>query len=84
MSQDFVRFVDLGYTASGKTYRWQVQPKGTEGSLGEVRWFCRWRKYTFFPEPGTTFDAGCLSQIAGFCAAESTRKHIEIAARRLP
>lgn len=37
--------------------------------LGEIRWFSRWRQYTFYPEPGTIFNHDCLKAIAGFCKA---------------
>ena len=32
--------------------------------LGEIKWFSAWRQYTFEPEPHTTFNNGCLQDIA--------------------
>ena len=32
--------------------------------LGSVRWYSGWRQYTFNSEPNTTFNNGCLTDIA--------------------
>jgi hypothetical protein len=40
-------------------------------SLGVVSWFASWRKYTFSPIAGTTFDQGCLAEIADFLQTET-------------
>ena len=34
--------------------------------LGKVFWYFGWRQYTFNPSLGTTFNAGCLKDIAEF------------------
>ena len=57
-----------------KTEVWQVRATRSHALLGTVRWFGRWRQYTFFPEPGTTFNPGCLKEIAEHCAV-LTRRH---------
>ena len=31
--------------------------------LGVIKWFGRWRQYSFFPEPETVFNNGCLRTI---------------------
>ena len=31
--------------------------------LGQIKWFGRWRQFCFFPEPETTFNRKCLSEI---------------------
>lgn len=36
--------------------------------LGQVRWFGRWRKYSFFPAPDMVFEETCLLEIAHFCS----------------
>jgi hypothetical protein len=33
--------------------------------LGLIRWFGRWRQYTFWPRPNTTFNPACLAEING-------------------
>ena len=57
-----------------KTEVWQVRATRSGALIGTVRWFGRWRQYTFFPEPGTTFNHGCLEEIAEHCAV-LTRRH---------
>jgi hypothetical protein len=42
--------------------------------LGQVRWFGRWRKYSFFSEAGKVFEETCLREIAYFCET-ATRFH---------
>lgn len=31
--------------------------------LAQIKWFGRWHQYCFYPEPGTIFNKGCLSDI---------------------
>jgi len=45
-------------------------------SLGEVRWFGRWRCYAFYPFAGTIYERKCLRDIADFCEKE-TQRHRE-------
>lgn len=41
-------------------------------ALGQVRWFARWRKYSFYPEASTVFEQTCLREIAYFCESATT------------
>ena len=51
----------------GKTGRYDVMAKRYPGMcLGEIRWFGRWRQYTFFPYPDSVFNNECLRDIAEF------------------
>jgi len=34
--------------------------------LGEIKWFSRWRQYTFFPRPETIFNSECLDDIRSY------------------
>lgn len=34
--------------------------------LGKIKWFPRWRKYTFQPDNYTVWDEGCLKEIIEF------------------
>ena len=55
------------YENTGKTLKYEVLTKDTPViKLGEVRWFGRWRQYSFFPEPNTVFEKQCLKDIVGF------------------
>lgn len=59
---NFIKIDLIGSTKSGKTNIYKVlSTTGTE--LGLIKWFSNWRKYVFYPEPGTIFDARCLSEI---------------------
>lgn len=42
--------------------------------LGTIRWFGRWRQYTFQPAPVTTFNPECLRVIAAK-TEELTKAH---------
>lgn len=66
-------FDKWGLSASGKTRVWGVLssrwivPRGTvQTELGTIKWYAPWRRYVFFPDPGTLYDAGCLTEIATF------------------
>lgn len=61
-----IEFVPSGPSATGKTFTWIVEPKDGGGLLGIVKWFSRWRKYSFYPEPRCLFEQTCLREIAEF------------------
>lgn len=61
-----------GTTKSGLTKIWTVLSNNIE--LGRVTWFSNWRRYTFSPREGTTFDVECLSEIAVFVGLR-TQEH---------
>ena len=58
-----------------KTSVWNVVTKQGD-LLGQVKWFGRWRQYSFFPEFQTIYERQCLRIIADFCE-EQTRLHQE-------
>lgn len=51
-----------------KTDRWEINSSksGSHYRLGVVSWYFRWRQYTFNPNTGTTFNAGCLEDMVEF------------------
>jgi hypothetical protein len=61
-------------STTGKTQVYRVAGLDDRQSLGEVRWFGRWRKYAFFPIGTAVFEADCLRDIAQFCEAR-TKEH---------
>lgn len=63
-----VDFVFRERSPSGKTNIFDVLTK-QGGTLGEVRWYARWRKYSFFPADGCLFEQTCLREIADFIEA---------------
>jgi hypothetical protein len=72
----WIKFVERDVPDGMKTKRWFVFPNQPGELLGTITWFGRWRKYTFNPMPGTTFEEDCLRDIATFVEDE-TRKHRE-------
>ncbi len=51
----------------GKTQLWFVLTMDQSMVLGNIRWFGRWKKYAFFPNPETVYERTCLREIADFC-----------------
>ena len=47
-----------------KTHRWAVLNREAGNLLGVISWYGAWRQYTYNPEPGTVYSAGCLRDIA--------------------
>lgn len=60
----FLEFSEIRDT--GKTKVYQVVSKKWQIALGEIKWFGRWRQYTFFPNLDTVFNVECLHDICGF------------------
>lgn len=74
MEMAWIDFIDDGRSASGKTRRWRVVPRGRGTTLGDVHWFGKWRRYVFSPRPQTVYDERCLLDIATFCR-DQTEAH---------
>lgn len=71
------RFIDVteeskaGRQKRMKTRIWRVYPeRGPRTVLGHVRWYVRWRRYVFVPEPNTGLDATNMHDIATFMKSE--------------
>lgn len=47
----------------GKTDIIGVWSRKSGEILGEIKWFGRWRQYSFFPRPETIFNVECLNNI---------------------
>ena len=60
-----------------KTNVWYVVTSEGHKTLGEIKWFSRWRKYAFFPMAETVYENDCLKDIAEFI-------EIQMRARRRP
>lgn len=70
-AESYVRFEETD--PAPKTRRWTVWGRDNGALLGWVKWFGRWRCYTFWPAQDTTFNAGCLQDVAAFCLNETAR-----------
>lgn len=77
-----------------KTKRWRIETKpsagpqdpdwATHGStpLGTVKWHPGWRRYAFFPLPGTLYEPDCLCDLADFCEGNTKIRKAERIAER--
>lgn len=69
---------------SGKTNIWSVYSSGSKEDedddrdmwLGDIKWRGAWRKYAFFPDRDTVFEADCMRDLAQFCE-DKTKAHKE-------
>ena len=68
VEKEWIAFRFLCLSKTKKTQIWQVTTKDDINILGQVRWFARWRQYSFFPEQATIFSSGCLRDIQNFMA----------------
>jgi hypothetical protein len=62
----YVRFGELGTSASGKTKIWSVKNTTSDFQVGRIVWYSNWRKYVFEPAANCLFDIGCLTEIVDF------------------
>jgi hypothetical protein len=59
----YLDFVMLPAVEGRKTRVVEVRSKRSGDLLGTIKWFGRWRQYTFWPEPETIFNAECLTDV---------------------
>ena len=52
--------------STGKTRRFSVVSIDALVMLGDIRFYPQWRKFAFFPQPETLFEADFLRDIAQF------------------
>ncbi len=60
----FLRFREQ--PAKGTTTIHAVLSVAGDTYLGVIKWRSGWRRYVFYPDPATVFDAGCLTEIVEF------------------
>jgi hypothetical protein len=70
----WIRFGEPTQRGGQKTMRFGVTTADNRRGLGVVAWYAQWRRYGFYPLPGTVFEQDCLREIAAFCEAK-TREH---------
>jgi hypothetical protein len=70
---EYIYFRNLGKTDNRVTNIYEVLTEYSE-ILGEIRWFGRWRCYSFFPDTDTLYEQTCLRDIADFCETV-TKEH---------
>jgi hypothetical protein len=69
----FITFRQEPPPRSGKTGRWSVRSsQDSTVVLGGVGWYAPWRRYCFFPTPGTCLEQVCLREVADFVEARTS------------
>lgn len=69
-------YATLTTTPAGQTTpRWLITSRFSD--LGMVKWFGRWRRFSFFPTVGSVFDQECLRAIADFCEAKTAQHAVK-------
>lgn len=71
---EYLGFTEVPMPPERKTGVWNVYNQHSGVVLGQVRWFGRWRRYTFNPEPGTVYDGRCLQAITQFMQRQMDRR----------
>ncbi len=61
----YLRF-DFAEKQKPKTSVHNVIGRFSGTHLGQIKWFSRWRQYTFFPLPNTAFNIECMNDISEF------------------
>ena len=64
-----LKFDLVGRTDSGLTSVWEVKSVHTNILLGQVKWYSKWRRYTF--QDNNIYDAVCLNEIASFLDSQT-------------
>ena len=64
------------------TRRWAILTKDGAVTLGNVAWFPAWRRYTFYPNLSTIYEADCLRDLADFCSEQTLLRREERAAEK--
>lgn len=72
----YILFFNLGTIPGGKTNLYEVWTKNEDDSvgdikLGEIKWFGRFRKYSWFPAAGMVFEEVCNQEITDFLKQEN-------------
>ena len=64
-----------------KTETWDIINKKSEEPLARIEWYPAFRQYSFFPEPNTVFNNGCVKSILYFLDGLNEEHKQEIKAR---
>ena len=70
----YIRFDEFSDGTARKTKMFLVTTTYDNGTpLGEIRFFPRWRKFSFFPLKDTLYESTCLRDIAAFCDIQTAK-----------
>ena len=69
------KWIDFVLAEEGeKTNIWDVVTSEGNKKLGIIKWFGRWRKYSFFPLSDTVYENNCLKDIAEFIEEQMRKR----------
>lgn len=61
---EYLVFEDSEVPAGRKTRVVAVLSARSRNELGVIAWYSPWRQYVFYPDGGTLWNNGCLTEIA--------------------
>lgn len=76
-SKQFLSYISLPREANRKTTTYEVRNLDKTILLGHIKWHGAWRKYCFFPQGDTIFDAICLQDIIMFIDAQMAVRKLQ-------
>lgn len=72
----WIKFNYAGLSPTGKTKVWEVTTL-VGNTLGFIKWYGPWRKYSFFPAANTVFENDCMQDIINFNKQAMAEKKAE-------
>ena len=73
----YIVFKAASVPKSYVTKVWSVESKSSEFKLGQIKWFAAWRRYCFYPRPGTVWSPDCLRDVLEFCEKQTEARKLE-------
>lgn len=69
--EKYITIKEHGTSKTGVTRIWIVENTRSKYIVGSIMWHGAFRKYCFFPNNDTLFDADCMQMIADFLNAHN-------------
>jgi len=76
---EYLRFEEV-HDPGKRTKTWYVIATSSDCTLGVIKWYARWRQYTFFPVSHTIWNAGCLDTVSTFIREQMAARKAKVAA----
>lgn len=83
MDTEWIEFVERTQDPKKVTREWLIQRKDDHMVLGEVRWYAPWRRFAFFPWPGTIWEQDCLRVVGRFIERATLMRKQERASEKV-
>lgn len=68
--QSYLIFDEMPRLVGRKTRRWLVRARD-RSALGTIAWRTQWRCYVYLPHDDTSYDTGCLADLAAFLGEQT-------------